>query len=151
MKTLSSVLAILVVIATPLMVSAQDATVEDLVNQAVAMWNKKGKDCTIKAIKTPVGPLRKGGIYMFAGDLSGKMLAHPTQPDLCKFDQWELQDASGKFIVQEFIRAAKSAEGFGYVEYDWIQVNQAEPTKKRTFIKRVPGKDIFVAAGYYLD
>lgn len=148
MKTSSLVLALAMMLAAPLLVSADDKTVEKLVNQTVAMWQKDGKAATIKAINSPTGGLKNGSVYVFACDLSGNMLAHPTQPELCKIDEWELQDASGKFIVQEFIKAAKSEEGFGYVEYDWIRVNQTAPTKKRTFVKRVPGTNVLIAAGY---
>lgn len=151
MKASALVLAVLIMAAVPLTVSADDATVENLVNQAVAMWQKMGKDYTVKEINSPAGPLKKGSIYVFACDLSGKILAHPTQAELRDFDQWELQDAKGKFVVQEFLKAAKSEEGFGYVEYDWIRVNESTPTRKRTFVKRVPGKDVFMAAGYYLE
>jgi cytochrome c len=151
MKTLALVLATVIMAVAPLTASTGDATVEALVNQAVAMWEKKGKAFTIKEINSPTGSLKKGSVYMFACDLSGRILAHSAQPELSKFDQWELQDANGKFIIQEFIKQARSEEGFGYVEYDWIRVNETTPTKKRTLVKRIPGKDVFVAAGYYLE
>jgi hypothetical protein len=36
------------------------------------------------------------------------------------------------------------------VEYRWIKTGEKEPLRKKTYVMRVPGQDIFVAAGYYL-
>ena len=149
MKTLASVLAVVFLMVAPLSASADDATVEELVNKGVALWKEKGKDYTLKVVNASAGPLRKGSLYVFACDFKGKILAHPAQKDLVGVDQWELQDAKGRFLTQEFIKAAKSPEGFGWVDYDWMRVNESTPTPKRAFIKRVPGEDIFLGCGYY--
>ena len=150
MKTLSTVLATLILVMAPLMVSADDATVKDLVDKAAQLWKEKGRDYTLKVINASAGPLRKGSLYVFAVDFKGKFIAHPVQKDLRGHDQWEMQDANGKFVTQEFIKVAKSPEGFGWVEYDWIRVNESKPTKKRSYIKRIPNEDVLVGAGYYV-
>jgi cytochrome c len=148
-KTLSTVLTILVLVTAPLLVSADDATVQELVNKGVAMWKEKGRDYAIKVMNASAGPLRKGSLYVFACDFKGKILAHPAQKDLRDLDQWELQDAKGVFLTQEFLKAAQSPEGFGWVEYHWMRVNESTPTPKRAFIKRIPGEDVFLGCGYY--
>jgi signal transduction histidine kinase len=150
MKILSMVLAIVILVMAPLAASADDAMVVDLVNKAVAIWKDKGKDYAVKVINASAGPLRKGSLYVIACDFSGQFLAHPAQQDLRGQDEWELQDAKGKFVTQEFIKVAQSKEGSGWYEYDWVRVNETKPTKKRTYIKRVPGEDVLVASGYYI-
>jgi len=154
MKSLSVVLALVLVLAisaaAPLCASADDATVMDLVNKAVALWKEKGRDHALKVINASAGPLRKGSLYVFASDFSGKFLAHPAQKDLRGEDQWELQDAKGKFVAQEFVKVAQSKEAAGWVEYDWVRVNETTPTKKRTYVKRISGEEALVACGYYL-
>lgn len=149
MKSLAMVLAVLILMA-PVVASADDATVLELVNGGVALWQEKGKDYALKVMNASAGPLRKGSLYVFACDFKGKILAHPAQKDLVGQDQWELQDAKGRFLTQEFIKAAQSPEGFGWVEYDWLRVNENTPTKKRAFVKRVPGEEVFLGCGYYL-
>jgi cytochrome c len=150
MKNISAVLAVLILVMAPLMVSADDATVVGLVDKAAGIWKEKGKDYCLKVINASAGPLRKGSLYVFASDFKGNIVGHPAQQDLRGQDQWELQDAKGKFLTQEFLKVAQSKEGFGWVEYDWIRVNETTPTKKRTYIKRVPGEDIFLGSGYYV-
>ncbi len=59
------------------------------------------------------------------------MLSHPTQEDLRGKDTWELQDAKGKFIIQDFIKIARD-QGQGWYEYSWIRVGETTPTMKRT-------------------
>ena len=150
MKRLSMALAVIVVMMAPLVASADDAMVTDLVNKAVILWQDKGRDYAIKVMNASAGPLRKGSLYVMACDFSGQMLAHPAQKDLRGQDEWELQDAKGNFITQEFIKAAKSKEGFGWYEYDWVRVNETKPTKKRAFIRKIPGEDALVVSGYYI-
>jgi hypothetical protein len=76
-------------------------------NKAVDMFKAQGKDYTLKVFNASAGPLRKGAIYAFAVDFKGRMLSHQVQEDLRGQDTWELQDARGKFIVQDFIKIAK--------------------------------------------
>ncbi len=141
---------VLLFVLLPLMASANDASVVELVDKAVGFWKEKGKDYTIKLLNASSGPLRKGALYVFACDFKGYFVSHPVQDALRGQDAWELQDAKGKFIVQEFLKVAKQGDGAGWVEYDWLRVGENEPTKKRTFIKRIPGEDFLVGCGYYV-
>ncbi len=123
-------------------------TAEDLVEKALVIFKTNSKDQAIKYCNATMGPLRKGSIYVFAVDFKGHMLSHPVQGDLRNRDTWELQDAKGTFIIQEFIKIAKG-QGSGWIEYWWNRAGQAAATLKKTYIKRVPGEDILVGAGYY--
>jgi len=127
----------------------EDENVIQLVNQASDAFKTKGKDQALKLIAASSGPLRKGSIYVFAVDFKGRFVAHPVQEDLRGQDAWELQDAKGKFITQDFIKIAKE-KGEGWSEYWWLRVNETTPTLKKTYIKRVPGEDLLVGAGYYI-
>lgn len=142
---------VLLLVPATLVVGQQtdhDVAIE-LVNKAVGAFQSQGKEAAIKLANSSYGPLRKASIYVFVTDFKGKMLAHPAQEDLRGKDCWELQDAKGKFIIQDFIKIAKDP-GEGWSDYSWLRVNEKEPTLKKTFVKRVPGEDIFVAAGYYV-
>lgn len=151
MKTLSTVLAILFFIAVPLVASAQDATATQLVDNALAIWKDKGKDYALKVINASAGPLKKGALYTFALDFSGTVLAHPAQTKLRGKNLWELKDPKGKLMVQEMVKDAKTSEGIGWVEYEWVHPDGVGTGTKRTLVKRVPGEDILVACGYHVN
>jgi signal transduction histidine kinase len=127
----------------------ESEVVVELVNKAVNIFKEKGKDYAIKVLNASAGPLRKGSLYAFAVDYKGQMLSHPTQEDLRGKDTWELQDAKGKFIIQEFIKIAKE-QSQGWSEYWWLRVNESAPTLKRTYVKKVPSEDVLIGAGYYI-
>jgi signal transduction histidine kinase len=133
----------------PAYADSDNETVVDLVNQAVEMFQAKGKDAAVTYANSTMGPLRKGALYAFAIDFKGQMLGHPVSGKLRGHDTLELQDAKGKFIVQEFMKIAKE-QGQGWSEYWWLRATEAAPTLKKAYIKRVPNEDILVAAGYYV-
>jgi signal transduction histidine kinase len=151
MKTFSTVLAILFLIAVPLVASAQDATATQLVDNALAIWKDKGKDYALKVINASAGPLKKGTLYTFALDFSGTVLAHPAQTKLRGKNLWELKDPKGKLMVQEMVKDAKAPEATGWVEYEWVHPDGVGTGTKRTLVKRVPGEDILVACGYHVN
>jgi len=126
-----------------------DQVVVGLVDKAIEIFKTQGKDQGLKVCNASAGPLRKGALYVFALNLKGQYVAHPVQLDLRGQDGWELQDAKGKFITQDFIKIAKE-QGQGWSEYWWLRVNETAPTLKKTYIKRVPGEDLLVGCGYYV-
>jgi cytochrome c len=127
----------------------EDQVVVGLVDKAIEIFKTQGKDQGLKVCNASAGPLRKGALYVFALNLKGQYVAHPVQLDLRGQDGWELQDAKGKFITQDFIKIAKE-QGQGWSEYWWLRVNETAPTLKKTYIKRVPGEDLLVGCGYYV-
>jgi cytochrome c len=148
MKSLAVVLLVLVSVCS-VYAEGEDQLVVGLVDKAVDAFRVQGKDNAIKILNASAGPFRKGSIYAFAVDFKGRNLSHPVQEDLRGRDTWEQQDAKGKFVVQEFIKIAKE-QGQGWSEYWWLRVNENTPTLKKTYVKRVPGEDILVGAGYYV-
>ncbi len=148
MKKLALVMLVLA-FAGQACAEGDDQLVIGLVDKAVEIFKTQGKEQAIKVLNASAGPLRKGSIYAFAVDFTGHNLSHPVQEDLRGKDTWEQQDAKGKFIVQDFIKIAKQ-QGQGWSEYWWLRVNETTPTLKKTFIKKVPGEDILVGAGYYV-
>ncbi len=149
MKKFAALLLIGVLWVCPGYADSDSERVMDLVNKAVEIFQTKGKDVGVTNVNATMGPLRRGALYCFACDFKGQMLAHPVQEDLRGNDAWELQDAKGKFIVQEFIKVAKE-QGQGWVEYSWLRPTEKSPTLKKTYVKKVPNADIYIGAGYYV-
>jgi cytochrome c len=149
MKKFAIVLALMCSLYLPSYASTDQELAVDLVDKAVDTFQAKGKDYALKLIGASAGPLRKGSLYVYAVNFKGQFVAHPVQEDLRGHDGWELQDAKGKFIIQDLIKEAKD-KGQGWYEYSWIRVNETSPTLKKVYFKRVPGEEVLVAAGFYV-
>lgn len=132
---------------------AENATKEECIAKskaAAAMVNEKGLDEAIKVINDKAGAFVWKDTYVFLMDLDGKMLAHPMSPGLIGKNLLDMKDkgTEGKLLFKEFVELAK-AKGEGWVDYMWPKPGATEPSKKLTYVYRVPGKELFVAAGVY--
>ncbi len=129
------------------------ATKEECViksHEAAAMINTQGVEAAIKAISDPQGPFVWKDSYVFLMDLNGKMLAHPFQPELTRMDHvLLLTDPTDKAMFVHFVNIARKA-GQGWVEYMWPKPGKSSPSKKLTYIYRVPDHDLLVGAGLYV-
>jgi cytochrome c len=132
----------------------QSATKEECVvkcHEAAALINVKGLAAVAKDIGEPKGPFVWKDSYVFLMNLDGKMLAHPMQPELTQLPHCLLiTDPTDKAIFVNFVNTARTV-GHGWVEYMWPRPGKSTPSKKITYIYRVPGKDVFVGAGVYVS
>jgi signal transduction histidine kinase len=124
-----------------------EATAEGVVNDAVQVIQEKGVDYGYKLLNTR--HFFRGEVYPFAGTLDGTLHAHPANKDLVGKNHLELKDTQGKLYYKEFIEVAKN-QGSGWVDYYWLRHGEKEPTLKKTYVKRVPGTEVWVGAGYYV-
>lgn len=129
------------------------ATTEECVvktHEAAAMINARGLAESIKLIGDPKGPFVWKDSYVFLMDLNGKMLAHPMQPELTHNEHVLLEtDATDKAIFVHFVNIARNP-GQGWVDYMWPKPGKKSPSKKVTYVYRVPSKDLLVGAGVYV-
>jgi cytochrome c len=128
----------------------QGAECKRMVDSAIALFKDKGNDYAIKVLNTSAGPYRKGELYVYAMSFDGLMMAHAANRDLLGKSQHDMRDAKGKLLFPPMKEVAESKEGAGWVDYWWLRHGEAEPTLKRTYIKRVPGQEILLGAGYYV-
>jgi signal transduction histidine kinase len=146
-------IAAALLIAGNALAEPESATKEEVVvkvHEAAALINTKGVDEAIKIIGDPKGPFVWKDSYVFLMDLNGKMLAHPIQPELTKEKHLLLMtDPTDKALFVHFVNTARLV-GHGWVEYMWPKPGRNTPSKKLTYIYRVPGKDLFVGAGVYV-
>jgi cytochrome c len=129
------------------------ATKEECVlkcHEAAALINSKGLAEAIKEIGNPKGTFVWKDSYVFLMNLDGKMLAHPMQPELTQLPHCLLiTDQTDKAIFVSFVNLARTV-GQGWVDYMWPRPGKHAPSKKISYIYRVPGKDLFVGAGVYV-
>ncbi len=133
--------------------AVEKATTEECVaksHEAAALVNAKGLDEAIKIISDPHGPFVWKDSYVFLMDLEGKVIAHPMQPELMLQKHVLLEtDSIGKAIFVSFVNVAKNP-GEGWVDYMWPKPGKKSPSKKITYIYRVPSKKLLVGAGIYV-
>ena len=141
------------VLFASLAVAGEKATTEECVektHEAAAIINARGLEEAIKLIGDPKGPFVWKDSYVFLMDLKGKMLAHPMQPQLTRYDHVLLEtDATDKALFVHFVNVARE-DGEGWVDYRWPKPGKKSPSKKVTYIYKVPTKDLLVGAGVYV-
>lgn len=152
-KVILTAVAIAILLCTGIAAAGEAATKEECVlkcHEAAALINSKGLEEAIKQISDPKGPFVWKDSYVFLMNLKGKMLAHPFKPELTKLEHCLLiTDPTDKALFVHFVNLAKRT-GSGWVEYMWPKPGKSSPSKKITYIYRVPGHDLFVGAGVYV-
>ncbi len=119
-------------------------------HEAAALINSKGVEAAIEMIGNPTGPFVWKDSYVFLMNLDGKMLAHPMQPELTQHEHVLLvTDPLDKALFVHFVNLARKV-GQGWVEYMWPKPGKNTPSKKITYIYRVPNQELFVGAGVYV-
>lgn len=141
------------VLFSSLALAGEKATTEECVeksHEAAAIINARGLEEAIKMIGDPKGPFVWKDSYVFLMDLKGKMLAHPMQPELTRYEHVLLEtDATDKALFVHFVNVARE-DGEGWVDYKWPKPGKKSPSKKVTYIYKVPSKDLLVGAGVYV-
>ncbi|VEN74581.1 conserved exported hypothetical protein [Candidatus Desulfarcum epimagneticum] len=134
-------------------IAGKPATKDECVvkcHEAAALINSKGLKAAIEAIGDSSGPFVWKDSYVFLMNMDGKMLAHPIQPELTRHDHVLLiTDPMDKALFVHFVNLARKV-GHGWVEYMWPKPGRKTPSKKLTYIYKVPNQDVFVGAGVYV-
>ncbi len=133
---------------------AQSATRDECISMAqqAAELIQQGQDAALGEIAKIDGKFVWKDSYVFVMNLKGKMLAHPIMPGLTRMDNLlavpDKNLEKPKMIFVDFVTLA-ATKGEGWVDYLWPKPNETSPSSKETYIYRVPGTDLFTAAGYY--
>ena len=86
--------------------------------------------------------------YIFTFTFDGLCIYHPDKNSLIDTDMSQSKDAEGKLFVQEFNKVAKE-QGEGFVNYQWDKNGKTQP--KISYIKTIPGTNLYLGAGVYAD
>jgi len=90
-----------------------------MVEKAVEYVQANGKDKAVAEFNNPQGRFVKGDLYIYAWDLKGIVLAHPTNPRTVGKNNMNVPDEDGKFFRKEAIEMAKT-KGAGWVDYKYM-------------------------------
>src|SRR5512137_1298074 len=126
------------------MASQKDA--KALVEKAAAYAKANGKDAALKEINQAKGQFDKGELYVFAYDMSGKVIAHPKNPKLIGKDLINVPDPDGKLFRKEIVEVAKT-KGTGWVDYKYTNPETKKIEAKTTYVVKVG--DVILCCGTY--
>ncbi|WP_026971633.1 cache domain-containing protein [Aliagarivorans marinus] len=87
--------------------------------------------------------------YFFVYDYQGVSLVLPYQQDRIGKNWWEVEDVTGKKLLQELIYAAQ--HGGGFVEYQWHKPSKSEPLPKLSYAVGLDKWQWMIGTGVYLD
>ena len=131
-------------LASGAVASQKDA--KALVEKAAAFVKANGKDAALKEINVAKGQFDKGELYVFAYDMSGKIIAHPKNPKLIGKDLLNVPDPDGKLFRKEIVDVAKT-KGTGWVDYRYTNPETKKIEAKTTYVVKVG--DVILCCGTY--
>lgn len=91
-----------------------------------------------------------GSEYIWINDMTPRMVAHPTKPELEGKDLTNNQDPRGKYMFREMV-AAVAANGSGLVDYMWPKPGADEPVPKRSYVQGFAPWGWVLGSGVYID
>lgn len=129
----------------------QAATLEDakeLGIKAAAFVKANGREAGVKELNNPKGQFVKGELYVTLHDFNGVFLANPKISAVVGHNHWELKDPNGRFFVQEMVEIAKT-KGSGWISYDWSNPATKKIQKKKSWVQRVEGTNVYTLSGLF--
>jgi len=152
-RTITITLAVLLSLCLAVPAFADKATKDEVVakvKEAAAMIINGGQDAAFKEINNKEGKFVWKDTYVFVFDLEGTLLARAFQQQGIGKNWLHFEDKSNppKQPVKEMVDLAKG-KGEGWVEYMYPKPNEEAPSKKISYVSRVPGQNLFVGAGIY--
>ncbi len=87
--------------------------------------------------------------YFFVYSWQGDAVVLPYQPKRVGKNWWEVEDITGKKLLQALIQAARS--GGGFVDYLWHKPSMKEPLPKLSYAISLDKWQWMVGTGVYLD
>ncbi|CDF59141.1 HD domain-containing phosphohydrolase [Thermobrachium celere] len=89
--------------------------------------------------------------YIFMSTYNGIYLVQPFQPEKEGTNQWNYKDPTGKYVIQELTRAAKSSKDGAYVKYQAFLPNSNEYEEKLSYVKGIPEINAYIGTGVYVN
>jgi signal transduction histidine kinase len=132
---------------------AEGATKDEViakVKEASTMITSEGQDAAFKEINNKEGKFVWKDTYVFVFDLEGTLLARAFQQQGIgrNLMDWKDKSDSPRYPIKEMVDLAKG-KGEGWVEYMYPKPGEETPSKKLSYVYRIPGQNLFVGAGIY--
>lgn len=124
-----------------------ESEVKALTLKAVELIRQEGPEAAFARFNV-AGEFKHDEIYVNVIDFDGAWRCYPPHPDWVGRSVLNVKDLDGRYLVQEIL-AAGIERGEGWVEYKWMNPATKSVQPKRTFVKRVPGKELVAYIGIY--
>ncbi len=128
---------------------AQTQRIEALVGRAAALVAERG-DKAFPEFRVRGSQWYNGFTYVFVDDMAMVSLVNGPRPQLEGRNVMNLKDASGRPFHHEWLNLLETSDT-AWVSYLWPRPGHVRPSRKWTFIRKVPsgGRTYIVGAGVY--
>lgn len=126
--------------------------IESKVRATVRLIEAQGEKL-FPSLRKEGSPWFQNGFCIFVWTENGTQVVCPSDRSLEGKAMKGLVDADGKPIGELFLQTALGEKGEGWIEYNWQEMNNSEPFRKCTFVKKASygGKTYIVGANLYLE
>jgi cytochrome c len=122
------------------------AEAQSLLNKAVTYYSANGQEKAFAAFNDPKGNFISKDLYIFALDMSGKIIAHGANASLIGKDMMGTKDADGKLFMKEMVDIGQ-AKGQGSVDYKWVSPKTKQVEQKSSYLEKVDS--VVLGCGFY--
>jgi signal transduction histidine kinase len=119
-----------------------------LVEKGLAYIKEVGKEKAIEAFNNKDGKFVEGEFYLFGYTLKGVCIVMGVNPKMIGQDLYEMVDADGKMIIQDFIKIA-TTDGKGWSHYKWSNPTTKKIQDKSSYVVYVKDADMILGCGFY--
>lgn len=92
-----------------------------------------------------------GPNYIFMSSYDGSMLVQPFEPEKEGSNQWDLQDAKGKYIVRQLVEAARQNPEGSFVTYHYYPPQKKTAEEKLSYVVGIPQLNVYLGTGMYME
>ncbi|MBS3741479.1 MAG: cache domain-containing protein [Candidatus Cloacimonetes bacterium] len=124
--------------------------VKKVVDDAAEFLKQNGREKAFAEFKDKSGKFIFLDTYVFVKNMQGMELVNPLFPELEGKNISKLQDAAGKYFVQEELEKLQNNSAC-WNTYMWPKPGEDKPSQKIVYIKKVkmPSETLVVGSGYY--
>lgn len=117
------------------------------VDKAIEYVKAYGREPALAEFTNPAGLFVKKGMYIFALDTTGQMVAHGANEEYVGKDFYRVQDIDGRYFIKSIVDTANST-GYGWADYTWYNPATGRAEPKMTYFEKTDG--MIVCCGIYL-
>lgn len=119
-----------------------------LVEKGLAYIKEVGKEKAIEEFNNGKGKFVDGEFYLFGYTLKGVCIVLGVNPKMIGQNLYEMVDADGKMIIQDFIKIA-TTDGKGWSHYKWSNPNTKKIQDKSSYVVYIKDADMILGCGFY--
>jgi len=128
--------------------SGYDATVQEMVENAVSLIEKKGLKDAITHSPSGTWVKSDSGLYIFVMGTTGTLYLHP-QEQVIGANIRRTRDVDGSPFIEHILQALVRSGDSIWSEYYWADPVDGRVRRKRVYSEKTG--ELIVSCGYYMD